>query len=52
MSTASQGKKGKGKTHIKCRRCGSMSYHKSSKICSSCGFGSSAKKKKYSWQKK
>jgi len=48
--TASQGKKSKGKTHIACRRCGKISYHKTKKVCSSCGYGKSAKKRSYAWQ--
>ncbi|MBT4823798.1 50S ribosomal protein L37e [Candidatus Woesearchaeota archaeon] len=50
--TASQGKKSKGKTHIMCRRCGERTYHKSKKVCSACGYGNSAKRRKYTWQKK
>jgi large subunit ribosomal protein L37e len=45
------GKRGKGKSHIYCRRCGLKSYHKSRKVCSSCGFGKSSKKRSYAWQK-
>ncbi|MDP7282506.1 MAG: 50S ribosomal protein L37e [Candidatus Undinarchaeales archaeon] len=43
--TPSRGRHNKGKTHIKCRRCGELAYHKSKKICSSCGFGNSAKRR-------
>ncbi len=50
--TASQGKQSKGKVHIICRRCGKHSYHKRTKICSSCGFGKTPKQRSYSWQKK
>jgi len=50
--TASQGLKGKAKLHIRCRRCGRASYHKKKGICSHCGYGNSAKLRKYSWQKK
>jgi len=50
--TASMGKKS-GKTNmIHCRRCGKRTYHKSKKVCSSCGFGASPKMRSYSWQKK
>ncbi|MFH1054731.1 MAG: 50S ribosomal protein L37e [Candidatus Altiarchaeota archaeon] len=37
--TASHGKMGKRKTHVKCGRCGSRSYHQRKKVCASCGFG-------------
>jgi len=50
--TPSMGKKSGKKSHIKCRRCGSMSYHAAKKVCSSCGYGKSAKKRSYTWQKK
>ncbi len=33
------GKKNKPKTHVKCPRCGSRSYHSRKKTCSSCGYG-------------
>ena len=49
--TPSQGKKNTT-THTKCRRCGEASYHTKKKICSSCGFGTSAKRRDYSWQGK
>jgi large subunit ribosomal protein L37e len=49
--TSSQGKKNK-KVHVNCRRCGEASYHKKKKVCSSCGFGKSAKRRDYSWQDK
>lgn len=47
--TPSMGKKNK-KNHIACRRCGSISYHVSKKICSKCGFGKSKRIKSFSWQ--
>jgi len=49
--TPSMGKKSSGKTHITCRRCGSHSFHVRTGICSSCGFGSSAKWRSYNWAK-
>ena len=45
-------KRNKGRIHIRCRRCGSTSYHKIKKICSSCGFGKSVRLRKYNWNKK
>ncbi|CQH58672.1 50S ribosomal protein L37e [Halobacterium hubeiense] len=49
--TPSQGKKNTT-THTKCRRCGEKSYHTKKKVCSSCGFGKSAKRRSYNWQGK
>ncbi|MFB6084321.1 MAG: 50S ribosomal protein L37e [Halorientalis sp.] len=49
--TPSQGKKNTT-THTKCRRCGEKSYHTKKKVCSSCGFGKSAKRRDYAWQDK
>ncbi|MFO8110302.1 MAG: 50S ribosomal protein L37e [Thermoplasmata archaeon] len=49
--TSSKGKKSSGKTHIKCRRCGNKAYHVRKKVCASCGFGKSSRKRKYSWAK-
>lgn len=49
--TPSQGKKNKT-THVKCRRCGNKSYHSRKQVCSSCGFGKSAKQRAYAWQSK
>ncbi|NIC00370.1 50S ribosomal protein L37e [Halobacterium sp. R2-5] len=49
--TPSQGKKNTT-THTKCRRCGEKSYHTKKKVCSSCGFGKTAKRRSYSWQEK
>ncbi|UOY09362.1 50S ribosomal protein L37e [Methanonatronarchaeum sp. AMET6-2] len=40
------------KVHVKCRRCGSKSYHVRKKVCASCGFGKSKKKRSYNWQNK
>ncbi|MDY6864606.1 MAG: 50S ribosomal protein L37e [Halobacteriota archaeon] len=38
--TPSMGKRQK-RSHIKCRRCGSVSYNTHNKYCVSCGFGKS-----------
>ena len=38
--------------HKNCRRCGSHSYKMGTRICSSCGFGKSAKLRSYAWQNK
>ncbi|MCK4459838.1 MAG: 50S ribosomal protein L37e [Methanosarcinales archaeon] len=49
--TPSMGKRQK-KTHIRCRRCGSVSYHKRKKVCVSCGFGKTRKMRDYRWKEK
>ncbi|MBS3112539.1 50S ribosomal protein L37e [Candidatus Woesearchaeota archaeon] len=49
--TASRGKHSKGKSHIRCRRCGKHSYHVKRTVCSSCGYGKSSKLKHYNWKK-
>ena len=49
--TPSQGKKNTT-THVKCRRCGEKSYHVKKGVCSSCGFGKSAKRRGYEWTSK
>lgn len=37
-------------THIRCRRCGRVSYRLDKKYCSACGYGATSKIRKYSWQ--
>jgi large subunit ribosomal protein L37e len=37
--TPSHGKRGKGKTHGTCQRCGKRSYNLRKKVCAACGFG-------------
>ncbi|GIR81233.1 MAG: 50S ribosomal protein L37e [Candidatus Thermoplasmatota archaeon] len=49
--TPSMGKRQK-QTHIRCRRCGRHSYHKSKAVCASCGFGKTARMRGYRWAKK
>ncbi|MFC7072387.1 50S ribosomal protein L37e [Halovenus rubra] len=49
--TTGQGVKNK-KSHVTCRRCGEASYHVKKKVCSSCGFGKSSKRRDYAWQSK
>ncbi|MBL11737.1 MAG: 50S ribosomal protein L37e [Euryarchaeota archaeon] len=49
--TPSMGKRQKS-THIRCRRCGRHSFHKTKSICSSCGYGQTAKLRKYRWSKR
>ena len=50
--TSSKGLKGRGRTHIRCRRCGRFAYNVSKKYCAACGFGISKKIRKFNWQKK
>ncbi len=50
--TSSMGKKSGKKNFIRCRRCGKKTYHLRKKKCSSCGFGKSARLRKYKWMKK
>ncbi|MBI4152252.1 50S ribosomal protein L37e [Candidatus Woesearchaeota archaeon] len=50
--TASHGKKSGKKTHIRCRRCGEHTYHVQKKRCASCGYGKTARLRKYTWNKK
>lgn len=48
--TPSFGKKSKGKTHIRCRRCGRHAYHVRHKYCAACGYGRSARIRRYDWK--
>ena len=50
--TAAHGKMNKQKTHIICRRCGRHTYHKTKKICASCGFGRSPRMRHYTFYKR
>ncbi|OYT62901.1 MAG: 50S ribosomal protein L37e [Thermofilum sp. ex4484_15] len=50
--TTSFGRHSRGKTHIRCRRCGRHSYNIRKHYCAACGFGRSKKLRKYSWQNK
>lgn len=50
--TPSMGKKSTGKLHIACRRCGKTSFHMKKSECASCGYGKSARLRKYSWKTK
>lgn len=45
------GKKNRTKGHIACRRCGKITYHATKGVCSSCGYGKSARMRSYAWQK-
>jgi len=47
--TTSFGLHSRGKTHMRCRRCGKHSYHMTHRKCASCGFGRTAKLRQYNW---
>jgi len=49
--TASMGKRGAKLTHKRCRRCGRASRHTARHVCAHCGFGATAKIRRYSWMK-
>ncbi len=35
--------------HVICRRCGKHSFHVARKVCASCGFGRTSKRRSYAW---
>ena len=47
--TPSFGKKSGKKSHIQCRRCGNHAFHIRKKVCASCNFGKSSKRRSYAW---
>lgn len=47
--TPSMGKRSKGKTHIRCRRCGRHAFNVAKGYCAACGFGRSRRLRRYSW---
>ncbi len=47
--TPSFGKK-VGVKHIRCRRCGRVSFHVKKSKCAACGFGKTKKIRKFNWQ--
>ncbi|UCG45223.1 MAG: 50S ribosomal protein L37e [Candidatus Bathyarchaeota archaeon] len=50
--TPSFGKRGRKTLHIRCRRCGRRAYHVRNRQCAACGYGASAKIRRFSWQTK
>ena len=50
--TPSFGRKSGKKTHIMCRRCGFRAYHATKGRCAKCGFGATARLRKYNWSNK
>lgn len=51
MSKGTPSRRGGKIVHIRCRRCGKHSYHRQKAVCSSCGFGATARMRHYSWAK-
>lgn len=37
-------------THVRCRRCGRVAFKTNTRECAACGYGKSAKIRKYAWQ--
>lgn len=52
MSKGTASHFGGKKTHIICRRCGKHAFHVQKRVCASCGFGKTAKRRKFAWAKK
>jgi len=50
--TPSKGKKSKGRSHMRCRRCGRFAYNVAGKYCAACGFGRSERLRGYTWAAK
>ncbi len=51
MGKGTPARRGGKIVHIRCRRCGRHSYHRQKKVCASCGFGASPRRRTYSWAK-
>jgi large subunit ribosomal protein L37e len=51
MSKGTASSRGGKIVHVICRRCGRHSYHRQKKVCASCGFGVSARRRGYDWAK-
>ncbi|HEX32837.1 MAG TPA: 50S ribosomal protein L37e [Candidatus Aenigmarchaeota archaeon] len=50
--TPSKGKHSRGKTHIRCRRCGRHSFNLRKGYCAACGYGRTKKIRSYAWSAK
>ncbi len=51
--TPAMGRKSRqSKVVIPCRRCGLRAYHVKKKKCASCGYGATAKLRRFAWQTK
>jgi large subunit ribosomal protein L37e len=51
MTKGTSSQSGNKATHTICRRCGKHAFHKQKKRCAACGFGASAKLRRYNWAK-
>lgn len=51
MGKGTPSRRGGKIVHQICRRCGRHSYHRQKGVCSSCGFGDTARRRSYSWAK-
>jgi large subunit ribosomal protein L37e len=51
MTKGTPSRRGGKIVHIICRRCGKHSFHVQKKVCASCGFGDTARRRQYSWAK-
>jgi large subunit ribosomal protein L37e len=50
--TPAMGRRSGKKNMIHCRRCGRRTYHLRKKKCAACGYGKSARMRKYKFYKK
>ncbi len=51
MGKGTPSRRGGKIVHIRCRRCGRHSFHRQKKVCASCGFGASPRRRQYDWAK-
>ncbi|MGC2034122.1 MAG: 50S ribosomal protein L37e [Thermoplasmata archaeon] len=51
MGKGTPSRRGGKIVHIRCRRCGRHSFHRQHEVCSSCGFGATARRRGYEWAK-
>jgi large subunit ribosomal protein L37e len=51
MTKGTPSRRGGKIVHVICRRCGKHSYHRQKRVCASCGFGDTARRRGYDWAK-
>lgn len=51
MTKGTASSHGGSPVHVRCRRCGRHSYHRQKRVCASCGFGVTARRRGYNWAK-
>jgi large subunit ribosomal protein L37e len=51
MGKGTPARRGGKIVHVRCRRCGSHSYHRQKRVCAACGFGDTAHRRRFSWAK-